>query len=81
MLSVGFDFCAYIWSTPDLSGTVQTVWDCFKSSPQVDDKGVPQGSILDPLLFTFYMNKIYFPTEHYNVHFYADETIQYPPTD
>lgn len=53
-----------------LCGWVQTVVaDGFISSPQMVDKGVPQGSILGSLLFTLLMKNIYFPTHHCNTHF------------
>ncbi len=43
----------------------------------MDDKSIPQGSILGLLITTLYLN-IYFPTEYsYAVHFYAAETILY----
>lgn len=39
-------------------------------------KGVPQGSMLGPLLFVVYINNIT-PIQTYNIHFYADDTILY----
>lgn len=35
--------------------------------------GVPQGSILDPLLFNTYINNIISATFKSDVHFYADD--------
>lgn len=58
---------------------VQTVVaEGLKSSPQMVDKGVPQGAILGSLLFILYINIIEFILiQHWNIHFYADDTIFY----
>ena len=40
-------------------------------------KGVPQGSVLGPLLFTIYMNNMGQNVLNANLHFYADDTVIY----
>ncbi len=39
--------------------------------------GVPQGSIVGPILFSIYINELGKGVEPANVHFYADDTIIY----
>ena len=43
-------------------------------------KGVPQGSVLGPVLFTFFINTIV-PLLNCQVHLYADDTILYCNAD
>jgi hypothetical protein len=40
-------------------------------------KGVPQGSILGPVLFNFFLNDLLFPVEEYGIANYADDTTIY----
>ena len=66
------------WFTSYLSGWKQAVFaDGVRSSSLVIDKGVPQGSILRPLLFTLYINNMLLPSLNCNVHYYTDDTILY----
>ena len=58
-----------------LSNRTQNV-DCdgISSSIRVIETGVPQGSILGPLLFIIYMNDIYTVSDNLNLILYADDT-------
>ena len=47
------------------------------SEPVTMEKGVPQGSILGPLLFLVYINNICNLSQHSRYHMYADDTVLY----
>ena len=67
---------AYNWFESYLSNRCQvTVCNGIKSSPETVQIGVPQGSILGPLLFTLYINDLSDYLEHCDVTLYADDTV------
>ncbi len=74
--SSGLDSLSVSWFSNYLSGRSQVVIaDGVRSKSLLLHKGVPQGSILGPLLFSLYINIIMLPSLASNVHYYADDTI------
>ena len=76
--SVGFDSDACSWFQSYLSERSQ----CVKAGKAQSgflpiSKGVPQGSILGPALFTLYINNMALSLDGCQAHFYADDTILY----
>ena len=63
--SIGLDKHSVRWFSNYLSGRKHSVVvDNMRSSSLSVSKGVPQGSISGPTLFTLYINNIFFPNEH-----------------
>lgn len=75
---IGLDGPSIRWFTSYLTGRKQAVVASnVKSSSLFINKGVPQGSVLGPVLFTLYINNIFFPSGPNKIHYYADDTILY----
>ena len=66
------------WFGNYLSGQTQSVQvDGVSSNSLLIQNGVPQGSILGPILFTIYINDLCQNVKKAKCHFYADDTILY----
>ena len=70
----GIRDCACNWFYSYLSNKYQYVEiDQYKSSYQVITTGVPQGSILSPILFILFINDISEGLKHQAAKLYADD--------
>jgi ribonuclease P/MRP protein subunit RPP40 len=78
LLCLGLSDCAVSWFMNYLSDRTQCIkCDGLCSALVKVHKGVPQGSILGPLLFIMYINELGHNVSDANMHFYADDTIIY----
>src|SRR4029434_7795204 len=76
--SLGFDNVSLRWFKNYFTGRTQCIDVAgLTYAALVINYGVPQGSILGPVLFSLYINNICDHLEHCKVHFYADDTILY----
>ena len=76
----GFSGSASMWFRSYLSNRQKFVdFDGTVSDVCTLSTGVPQGSILAPLLFIIYMNDIYIASKQFNVILYADDTNMISP--
>ena len=78
-----FGICSgeHLWISDYLTHRTQSVFvGGVLSSPQQLVSGVPQGSILDPLLFSLYVTDLPICLQASNVLMYADDTVIYSAT-
>lgn len=76
--NIGFSSNVLKWFSNYLSGRTQCVAldNCTSSLLEVK-MGVPQGSVLGPILFSIYINNLGFNLNQPKAHLYADDTILY----
>ncbi len=78
LLSFNFSPHTLRWIESYLSGRTQYVSiQNYNSAPLSISTGVPQGSILGPLLFTLYINDLPSVCPNTNIQMYADDTVIY----
>jgi len=76
--SLGFSKCSVQWFDACLTCRTQSVIvNGVLSDPHPILFGVPQGSLLGPLLFIIYINDLPSVIEHCKIQLYADDTLVY----
>ena len=76
--SIGFDEKSCNWFANYLNGRTQAVvTDGYQATFMSVNKGVPQGSILGPFLFTIFINKLGENVRNNTIRLYADDAILY----
>ena len=76
LMDLGFSDSAIVWFRAYLTNRTQSVCvNVMLSDPQSIAFGVPQGSLLGPLLFITYVNDLPSIVNSCEIHLFADDTL------